>query len=142
MKKYEKLYPQLVEVVNEIKASIDAESEVPVKLPSSLIQHIGDNNDLLKSAVGNSNTWVFAKPSAGYYNVHVCALYLVEAKTGFVTVVPIGSDYYNLSVAQIGVMENGFHILNVMYPSTTSAKVVYTKIGNNMEAETIVYSLQ
>lgn len=135
-------YPQKVEVVGKVNTNFSTDSPFPISFPESVLQHVSEGNDLLKTAVGNSNTWVFAKPSSGYYNVHVDALYIVEPTSGLTQIVPLGSCYYNLSTTQITAMENGFHNFNILYPATTRAYVIYSKVGNDMQAEQIVYSLQ
>lgn len=132
---------QNVFVVNPIECKIDENSDLTVKFPDSYLKSVGDTK-LVNTAPSNSNTWVFAKPNAGYFNVHVCCALITDPNTSFSMVLPLGSDYYNLNNTQIGSMESGFQYLNVLYPSTYSCKVIYTKIGNDMVADTVVYSLQ
>lgn len=132
---------QNVYVVNPIECKIDENSDLTVNFPDSYLKVVGDTK-LVNTSPSNSNTWVFAKPNAGYFNIHVCCALVADSGTGLNLVLPLGSDYYNMSAAQITAMESGFQYLNVLYPASYSCKVIYTKIGNNMEADTVVYSLQ
>lgn len=132
---------QNVYVVNPIECKIDENSDLTVKFPDSYLKTVGDTK-LVNTSPSNSNTWVFAKPNAGYFNVHVCFALVTDPNTSFSMVLPLGSDFYNLNNTQIGSMESGFQYLNVLYPSTCSCKVIYTKVGNDMVVDTVVYSLQ
>ena len=134
------IFPQKVEVINQ-----NGTSENPQKSEITNLPLNGAGTRLLADVTltgGAASIGQLVKPTSGNYNVHVDSLFIVDSSVGTTVVVPLGSNYYNLSPAQISSMESGFHNLNVLYPATVRAYVIYSKISYTSVAEQIVYSLQ